>query len=45
MGDSFQQWMLVGNGVLVMYQGPTSALGNVEQTLQNSVRLPGAAKN
>jgi serine/threonine protein kinase len=42
MGDSFQQWILVGHGIMVMYQGPTGALGNVEQVMQNSVRLPSA---
>jgi hypothetical protein len=45
MGDAYQQWTLVGNGVMVMYQGPTKSLGNVEQTLGNSVRLGGGAKN
>jgi serine/threonine-protein kinase len=45
MGEDFQQWALVGNGVLVMYQGPTKHLGNVEQVLGNSVRFGGGAKN
>jgi serine/threonine-protein kinase len=45
MGGDFQQWTLVGNGVIVMYQGQTKSLGNVEQVLGNSVRFGGGAKN
>jgi serine/threonine-protein kinase len=45
MGDAFQQWALVGNGVIVLYQGPSNKLGNVEQVLGNSVRVGGGAKN
>jgi hypothetical protein len=45
MGDEFQQWALVGNGVIVLYQGPSNKLGNVEQVLGNSVRVGGGTKN
>ena len=45
MGEEFQQWALVGNGVIILYQGPSKTLGNVEQTLGNSVRFGGGAKN